>query len=87
MASGFDPRPAAMDGDSSDTGPPPNLEPGDNQIRPLTQQLIQSAMFDTWPATPRCRTSGLYSDRHLGALHHAIRYDEVTPQEWRRATG
>lgn len=63
-------------------GPPPKGE-----VRPLTQQLIQSAMFDTWPGNAAVMDFGIESDRHLGALHHAIRYGEVTPEELDAAMG
>jgi hypothetical protein len=72
---------------TTDSGPPPNLKPCDGQIRPLTQQLIHSAIFDTWPGNAAVLDFGIDSDRHLGALHHAIRHGEVSPQELDAAMG
>lgn len=67
---------------NTDEGPPPK-----NEVRPLTQQLILSSLFDTWPGNAAVMDFGIDSDRHLGALHHAIRHEEVTAEELDAAMG
>ena len=59
----------------------------DHQVRPLTQQLITAVLFDVWPSIAAIVDFGIDSDRHLGALQFAIKYDEVTPQELDAAMG
>lgn len=78
VRSPFEPQQASI----TDDGPPPKAE-----IRPLTQELINSAIEDTWPGKAAVTDFGITSERHLGALHHAIRYGEVADEELDAAMG
>ena len=64
----------------------PAIEP-QGRIRPLTEQLIDAAIFDVWPSVATIVDFGIDSERHLGALQFAIRNDLVTPQELDAAMG
>ena len=71
-------------------GLPPGLSGGEAAtpgIRPLTRRLIHSAVFDAWPDHAAIVDFGIDSDRHLGALHHAIPQGLVTPEELDAAIG
>ena len=57
------------------------------QVRPLTEQLIEAAHLDVWPSIAAIVDFGIDSESHLGALQFAIKYGEVTSQELDAAMG
>jgi len=50
-------------------------------VRPVTQQLYQALVLDTWPSPATVVDFGIESDRHYAALQHAVIQHDVTVEE------
>lgn len=56
-------------------------------IRPLTEALWEAAVLDLWPRSAVIVDFGIDSERHLGALQHAIKHGHVTQDALDKALG
>ena len=50
-------------------------------VRPVTKQLYQALVLDTWPSPAAVVDFGIDSERHYAALQHAIIQHDVTVEE------
>jgi hypothetical protein len=49
------------------------------KVRPVTRNLIESVMLDTWPRDAAIVDFGIDSQQHYDALYYPIRNDEMAP--------
>lgn len=56
-------------------------------IRPLTQQLYDSIMLDTWPGFAACVDFGIDVQNKYEALYYPIRAGEITIEQLEEALG
>jgi hypothetical protein len=50
-------------------------------VRPVTEQLYQALVLDTWPSPAAVVDFGIESERHYAALQHAVIHQDVTLEE------
>lgn len=59
-----------------------------SDIRPLTEKLWTAAVLDIWPdGNAAIVDFGLASERHYGALQHAIKHGHTTKEQLDAAMG
>jgi hypothetical protein len=58
-----------------------------SQIRPVTRDLIESVMLDSWPRNSAIVDFGIESQRHYEALYYPIRANEISPRALDDALG
>ena len=56
-------------------------------VREVTKQFYRALIEDEWPSPAACVDFGIRSDRHLGALQHAVICDAVTLEQLDAALG
>jgi len=57
------------------------------RVRPVTQGVYECLLLDLWPTPSAVIYFGIESQRHYGALQHAVCEDEVTPEQLDQALG
>ena len=65
----------------------PEEEASGEDVRPVTREVYEALILDIWPSPAGIVDFGLESPAHLGALQHAIRYDDVTIEQLDAALG
>jgi hypothetical protein len=50
-----------------------------DQVRPVTRDLIESILFDSWPSNAAVIDFGLNNQEHYEALYYPIREGELIP--------
>lgn len=57
------------------------------QVRPVTRNLIDAVMFDTWPSHTAIVDFGIDSQQHYEALYYPLREAEIMPKALDAALG
>lgn len=57
------------------------------QVRPVTRNLIESVMLDSWPDHAVIVDFGIDSQEHYNALYYPIREREISPKQLDEALG
>ena len=57
------------------------------QVRPVTRNLIESVMLDSWPDHAAIVDFGIDSQKHYEALYYPIREHEISPKRLDEALG
>ena len=57
------------------------------QVRPVTRNLIESVMLDSWPDHAAIVDFGIDSQEHYDALYYPIREEEISPKQLDEALG
>lgn len=57
------------------------------QVRPVTRNLIESVMLDSWPDPAAIVDFGIDSQEHYEALYYPIRQHEISPKRLDQALG
>lgn len=56
-------------------------------VRPVTRNLIESVMLDSWPDHAAIVDFGIDSQEHYDALYYPIREQEISPKQLDEALG
>lgn len=56
-------------------------------VRPTTQHLVSSILFDSWPNHAAAVDFGIDSQKHYEALYYPIRAQEISPEALDAALG
>jgi hypothetical protein len=66
---------------------PNTTSEGNNMVRPVTSNLVESIYLDTWPRPAAIVDFGLDSQEHFEALYYPVRNGEIGEEALDKALG